>query len=307
MHAGLRRVRGPATGLAILLWLALSAVPAAAAEGVLLSVSDRVEVEVHGAGRPAKTGLRLRPGDVVRSIDGGASGILEDGRLFRVGRGEAYTVPGDRAAGPAGELASRLMDTLRETASRGRGPITGVPEREEGGIRLLYPHNARLLPGDLRFEWEPGEGVDRVEITVKSVFPAYKETFASAAGETGAFLPPDAPPLVPGVRYYWKVEGIEKGTGEPRASELAWFSLLEPGRIREMRSSMEAVEAMDFLEEQGRDVLRASLLVSYGLHHRAETVLKGCLERHPGAPGVTELLGGLYLEMKRIEDAERIL
>jgi hypothetical protein len=289
------------------LCLALTAAPAAAAEGVLLSVSGRVDVEVHGADRPAKTGLRLRAGDRVKSSGGEASGILEDGRLFRVRRGETYTVPGDRAAGPAGELASRLMDTLRETASRGRSPTAESPQREEGGIRLLYPHNARLLPGEVRFEWEPVQGVDRVEITVKSVFPVYKETFASTAGESGAFLPREAPPLVPGVRYYWKVTGVEDGTGEPLSSDLAWFSVLEPEEARRMRSTLEALEAMDFLEAPARDVLRAGLLIAHSLHHRAEALLKGCLERRPEDPGVKELLGGLYLEMKRTEAAASIL
>ena len=307
MQVGIRLARVPAVGLAVVLTLILVVAPAGAADGVLLAVSGEVEVEAHGAGRPAKAGLRLKPGDRVTSGGGEASGILEDGRMFRVVQGEAYTVPGDRVTGPAGTLASRLMDTIRETVSRARGPIAGGPERNDRGIRLLYPHNARLLPGDVRFEWEPVEGVDRVEITVKSVYPATKRTFASTGGESGAFLPLEAPPLVPGVRYYWKAEGIEAGTGDRQASELAWFSVLEPEEAREMASSMEAVDAMDFLGEPERDVLRASLLASYGLHHRAEAILKKSVERDPGDRGLKELLGGLYLEMKRGEAAEEIL
>jgi len=307
MQLGIRLTRGPAVGLAVVLALALFAAPGGAADGVLLSVSGEVDVEVHGARRPAKTGLRLQPGDTVASSGGEASGILEDGRMFRVSQGETYRVPGDRAAGPAGRLVSRLMDALRETVSRGRGPITGGVERDDGRIRLLYPHNARVLPGDVRFEWEPVEGTDRVEITVKSVYPAYKQTFASNDGESGAFLPLEAPPLVPGVRYYWKVEEIEAGMEDRRTSELVWFSVLEPGEARDLRSSMGVIGAMDFLGEPERDVLRAGLLVSYGLHHRAEAVLKTGLERDPGDRGLKELLGGVYLEMKRDEAARGIL
>ena len=307
MRFGTPWVGSPAVGLAAVLCWLLAAAPAAAAEGVLLAVSGSVEVVAHGAGRPAKTGIRLKPGDRVASGGGEASGILEDGRMFRVAQGEAYTVPGDRATGPAGRLASRLMDTIRETVSRAQGPIAGAPEPGDRRIRLLYPHNARLLPGDVRFEWEPVEGVDRVEITVKSVYPARKQVFASTGGEAGAFPPLGAPSPVPGVRYYWKVEGIETGTGDRRASELAWFSVLEPEEAREMESSMEAVDAMDFLGEPERDVLRASLLTSYGLHHRAEAVLKRALERDPADRGVKELLGGLYLEMKRDEAADEVL
>ncbi|MCF8063558.1 MAG: tetratricopeptide repeat protein [Deltaproteobacteria bacterium] len=307
MQFGITPARSAAARFAVALSLTLAAAPATAADGVLLAVSGEVEVETYGVGRPAKVGLRVKAGDTVASRGGEASGILEDGRMFRVNREETWAVPGDRATGPAGTLASRLMSTLRETVSRGRSPAAGDGERGERGIRLLYPHNARVLSEDIRFEWEPVEGVDRVEITVKSVLPAYKQVFAATAGESGAFLPREAPPLAPGVRYYWKVAGVETGTGDLRASELAWFSVLDPEEGREMRSSMEAVDAMDFLGEPERNVLQASLLISHGLHHRAETILKKCLERHPGDRGVKELLAGLYLKMKRTGAAERVL
>ena len=280
---------------------------AMAEEGVLLAVKGKAAVLSHGASQPAKAGLRLRPGDEVRSLEGSVSGLLGDGRVFRVDQGEAYTVPADRASGPAGNLASRIMSTIRKTISRGRGPITKGVEREDREILLLYPHNAYVLPEDLRFEWERVAGVEQVGITIKCPSPIYRQTFFPESGETGAFLPLQAPPLIPGVRYYWKVQGVQTGGSEPHTSTLAWFAILETKGIREMRAAQAAIPEMALLGEEGRHVLEASLLISYGLYHKAAAMLREALEAAPEDRGIKELLGGLYLEMKWPEEAEKIL
>lgn len=277
--------------------------PSLAAEGVLLGVSGNVSVRYFGTDRPAEIGLRLRPGHVVRSLGGEASGILEDGRMFRVAQDEEYTVPGDLATGPSGLLASRAMDTIRETISRGRGYRDVQPFPEAGGIRLRFPHNAHLLPGDLKFEWKTLESVDRVEITVKSPSPALRFAFMPAKGQSGAFLPPEAPELLPGVRYFWKVREAGSFTGEPLASEIAWFSISEPDRVEEMRSFERAVDVMTFLGEAERNILRAVILISYGLYHRAEGLLREGLENFPDDQGVRYLLAGVHGQMKMPEPA----
>jgi len=293
---------------AFIVWLLCMISGAAMAEeGVVLTVKGKAAVLSHGASQPAKAGLRLRPGDELRSLEGSVSGLLGDGRVFRVGQGETYTVPSDRASGPAGNLASRLMDTIRETISRGRGLTVKDTEREEREILLLYPHNAYILPEDLRFEWERIAGVEQVEITVKCPSPIYRQTFFPESGETGAFLPLQAPPPIPGVRYYWKVQGVRTEGIEPHTSTLAWFAILEPDGVREMHAAQAAIAEMALLGEEDRDVLEASLMISYGLYHKAAGMLREALEAVPGDRGVRELLGGLYLKMKWPEEAEKIL
>ncbi len=289
--------------------LAMLILPASAytAEGVMLTVSGKVGILSYGASRPCKSGLRIRPGDTVVSLGGRASGMLEDGRVFKVGHGESFEVPGDRASGPAGALASRFMDTIRETVSRGRVPAVQGAARDRKQLRLVYPHNAHILPGEVRFEWEGMEGVERVMITVTCPSPIYRETFISLPGETGAFLPREAPPLIPGVRYYWRVQGMEGLENGSTASPLTWFAVLEPDRIREMESDLGAVDVMDYLDEPDRDLIQAGLLISYGLYHRAAGILKTALERFPEDPGMKELLGGLLLKMNKMEEANAVL
>ena len=300
------------TGKAALwIWmvLAMLAVPASAhaAEGVMLTVSGKVGILSYGASQPCKSGLRIRPGNTVVSLGGRASGMLEDGRVFKVGQGQSYEVPGDYASGPAGALASRFMDTIRETVSRGRVPAVQGAARDRRELRLAYPHNAHILPGEVRFEWEGMEGVERVMITLTCPSPVYRETFISSPGETGALLPREAPPLIPGVRYYWRIQGMEGLESGSSASALTWFAVLEPDRIREMESNLGAVDVMDYLDEPDRNLIRAGLLISYGLYHRAAGILKTSLERFPEDPGMKELLGGLLLKMNKIEEANAVL
>jgi hypothetical protein len=281
--------------------------PAFSAEGVLLTVKGKVAVFSHGASQPAKVGLRVKPADNIRSLGGDVSGLLSDGRMFRVGQDEEYKVPLDKTYGPAGTLASRLMSTIRETLSRGKGPRPEGLEKGKKEILPIYPHNATILSQDLRFEWERIEGVDQVEITVKCPWPIYTHRFLAASGETGAFLPRDASELVPGVRYYWKIKGIQNPGVEPYASGLVWFSILKPDDEREMENQMGAIESMELLDEEDRNILKAALMISYGLYHSASGILEKSLGKYPEDQGMRELLTGLYMKMKNPLEAEKIM
>lgn len=303
-----RRQRGLRSLVTVFsLLLMMLPVRAFSADGVLLTVAGKAAVFSHGASRPARACLRVRPGDSIKSLGGDVSGILSDGRMFRVGQNEEYRVPLDTAYGPAGGLATRLMNSIRETLSRGKGVGEGTVENGKREIVPLYPHNAAVLFKDLRFEWELREDVDQVEITVKCPWPVYSLNFLSTSGETGAFLPRDAQELAPGVRYYWKVKGIQTPEGEPYDSDLIWFSILEPELEREMENRMGAIEAMELLGEGDRNILRAALMISYGLFHKAAGILEQCLEKHPEDDGMKEFLAGLYMKMKQPERAKEIL
>lgn len=132
------------------------------------------------------------------------------------------------------------------------------------------------------------------------------ETPKTKPGENKVLLPKDAPQLVPGVRYYWKVKGFERAEMEPHTSKLCWFAILGPGESEQLKAEIKKIYDMGGLDEDSRGFLEANLLISYGLYHRAVSILRQGLQRFPEDEGLKELLIGLFLKMKRFEEAEKL-
>lgn len=281
--------------------------PCLSSNGVLLMVKGKVNIRLHGATSPAKTGLRLQPGVTVKSLGGTASILLSNGRMARVEEGASFTLPEEEGEGGQDTMAARLMDTIRETAHRGRGPSIKGMVRGESEITPVYPFNSYVTSGDLRFEWAPLEGLEDIEITIKAPSPVYRYTFRPKAGETSATLPEGATALSPEIRYYWKVNGFHKIKGEPYSSKLCWFAVLGGERSEALKREEQKLDAMPGLDEAARAFLRANLLISYELYHSAVSVLKGVLDQSPDDEGLKELLAGLLLKMKQFEEADRYM
>lgn len=275
--------------------------------GVLLMVKGKVTISSHGTRSPAKTGLRLKPGDTVNSLGGTASILLSDGRMRMVNEGSSFTVPKEKTEGSPDMLITRLMDTIRETAHRGRGPTIKGMVRGEKEILLIYPYNSFIALDELRFEWEDIGGVEDIEVFLKSPSPVYKYSFKKKIDGNKALLPKDAPALMPGVRYYWKVKGFEKTESEPYISKLRWFAILGPEETDKLKAEMKKIDEIGDLDENNRELLKANLFISYGLYHRAVSILRKSHQQFPEDKGIKELLIGLFLKMKNFAEAEKLI
>lgn len=284
----------------------LLAAPCFSATGVLLMVKGKVTVKSHGATSPAKTGLRLKPGDRVSSLGGTASILLSDGKMLLVKEGSSFTLPSENAEGSQDALVARLMDTIRETTHRGRGPTIKGMVRGEKEIALIYPFNSFITSDELHFEWDGIDGLEDITVFLKSPSPAYKYAFKVDPGENKVSLPKEAPPLLPDVRYYWKVKGFGKAQMEPYSSKLCWFSILAQDKTDTMKAEMKRIEKMGDLDDYIRDFLKANLFISYGLYHRAASILKRRLQQSPEDRGMKELLTGLFIKMKNFEEAGKV-
>jgi len=270
-------------------------------------VKGKVTIDSHGATYPAKTGLRLKTGDTVNSLGGTASILFADGGISEVKEGSRLTVGKGRAEGSRNMLVTRLMDTIRETAHKGRGPTIKGMVRGEREIMLIHPCNSFIHSDDLWFEWGGVEEMGEIKVSLKSPSPVYKFAFRTDPGKKKALLPKEAPPLVPGVRYYWKVKGFEKAEMEPYASKLAWFVVLDSEKMGTLNEEMKKIGDIPHLDNSNRDFLKANLLISYGLYHGAADILKKSLQQFPADTGMKELLKGLFLRMKKFEDAEKLM
>lgn len=277
-----------------------------ASTGVLLAVKGKVVVDLNGVTQPAKTGLKLNPGDAVTSRGGTASILFSDGRMRWVKQGASFIVPSKGSTGSGDRLALRLINTLQETVQRGRGPTIKGMVRGLREIPLVYPFNSFVLPHELRFEWAKTAAVTKIEISLKSASPRYRYTFTAMPGKKETFLPKDAPSLVSGVRYYWKVKGYETGESEPYDSKLCWFAVLGKEESAKVERETKEIDALGLPDPASQEFLKANLFISYGLHHLALGILKESLEKYPGDQGMKELLIGLLLKMKKYDEAQKL-
>jgi hypothetical protein len=274
---------------------------AEAASGVVLTVKGEVSVTVNRVSLPARTGFRLGPGAVVTSRGGMATLLLSDGQARTVTEGAAYTLPADEAERARDPLIVGLMDILREIASRGKAPSEEKEPKAERDIPVFYPCNSFVHPGEIRFEWQPIAGVQTYEIDLKAPLPAYAYSFAAGRDEGKTLLPAVAPPLLPGVRYYWKVKSMGGAGEEVFGSALHWFALLEPGEEVRRRQEMKRLQGIEGLDEEAGVVLAASHFVAYGLYHEGLNLLQKRLRSHPEDTGTQELLRGILSKMNKPE------
>ena len=276
------------------------------ASGVLIMVKGKVSIQSDGSTHPGKSGLRLKSGDIVNCLGGTASILLSDGKMYQLKERSSFTVPLKKGDRSQDRVVARLLDTIKETTNRGRGPTVKGMVRGEREIILICPYNSFINLDDLRFEWEAMENMENVEVSLKSMSPALKYSFKVRPGKNRATLPQDAPQLLPGVRYYWKVQGFEKVENTPYISKLCWFALPSAEEIERLKADLKHLDGISSLDEDNKEFLKANLYISQGLYHEATSVLKRNLMKFPDDEGLKELLRGLFYKMKKIEDAEKV-
>ncbi|MBW1780584.1 MAG: hypothetical protein JRL30_07575 [Deltaproteobacteria bacterium] len=264
-----------------------------------------MNIDSHSGKFPAKTGMRLNPGDTVSSLGGTASVILSDGKMLVVKRDASFTLPADSKAESRETLIVRMMGTVGEISRIGKGPTIKAMVRGVDVVMLVYPFNSCITSDQLRFEWERIEGVEGVEIFLKSPSPAYRYSFTVEPGKNKVSLPKDSPQLLPDTRYYWKVKGTGRTEPEALASKLCWFSILGQEKITKMNAEMSKIDTIRNLDKNDRDFLKATLLISYGLYHRAAGILKRQLQESPEDKGIKELLTGLFKKTKNFREAAK--
>ncbi|MDY7035872.1 MAG: tetratricopeptide repeat protein [Thermodesulfobacteriota bacterium] len=277
------------------------------ANGVLLLVKGGVAINSYGIPFPAGTGLRLKPGDTVKGLGGTASILLSDGSIHKVNKGSSFTLPVKEEEGPMKILALRLMDAMRETAHMGSGGIVDQTTREKRELILINPHNSFIAGNQPGFEWEGVEAMEDIEIFVKCPYPAYKYAFQSEPGKNKATLPKEAPRLLPDVKYYWKVKGLETRLKQSYTSKLCWFAIPGKEKVDKIREDKKKIDQMGGLDIDDKEVLKATLFISYSLYHSAERIMKKVLQKFPEDQGLKRLLLGLYIRMKKFDEAKKLI
>ncbi len=294
-------------GLALLLtpWAAL----AGPSKATVTSVRGTVTVH-HAMGdaapSPARSGTTLQPGD---RLDAGpksrATILLPWGAIKILRSGDSFRIPGEEPGAPGPGLldlsqnvASVFLASREKTSDMEKLDIRAGTRSAEGGLArviLLSPRNTAVLSQRPTFLWsaQPEATSYTIKITALQGKVVERET-STASYPYGS----DAPPLKPGVVYFWEV--IAKTPTGRVPSGKAHFSVLGTDERELVRTLSKRIRATPFAdpEDSTPHYLLAHVYIDKGLYEMAARSLLRAARMNPNDQGLVDLLQGVYREME---------
>lgn len=262
--------------------------------GVLVEMKGMVQVRRHQARRwyPAQVNIPLYPGDAVRvGHDSSAVIWFPDGTVHRLKAGAYWTVRHPTTQRPSmwQELWASLQrrfrlvfDTPSTTVAAARTPDVSLK-----GVTILFPRNSRTLNDRPIFEWQPVPGAQGYRITV-GIFDREPATWEVIVDRPPFRYPDDAPALMPGRVYVWRVEAI--GT---TGSDSAWFVVVPPAEVRDIRFALQRLREQ-IPNPNAYAVMAANLLENRQCYSDAIRLIWQTLGKSPQNPTLQMTLAQLY-------------
>ncbi len=241
----------PLVGAAILLVASLCA----ASDGLIVSVTGRVDVHRGDDTRSATEGYVLREGDMI-VVKPGASctGFSPAGESF------GLKGPGELEFAGSGSVVDEVSSWVRLQLAEWIGesrrqPLTTRNVRDwtiptEAPAQIIPAPEARVRSKKSRFFWTTLSGVERYVVTLA---PAQGDEQARVARDHSLVVED----LAPGEQYVWKVQpDVEGWEGETR-----WrgFTVLTPDEETQLDTALDDLD----------DLEAGVLLLSAGLHEEA--------------------------------------
>lgn len=286
--------------------LGLLSGPAWAADAVFLSVEGQVVFQVGGQPeRSAKPGLTLDRGSVVISKGGRAQVILSSGTIKRVEPGQRVRIEVVSGKKPGETLLTRMAEGLAQVYTASAGPRIRAMVKslsESLGKRLfpIFPQNSTILAEDLAFAWSSPDNAASMRITITDGNMQLVYSFEVKEPKTGrAFYPLVGPPLNPGTRYAWQVEGFDSQGAALKAIKPVWFIILDGGTEVELNAQVGMAKNRGRADNPDLGLTLANLYAGLGLYHRADAALKEVLKNRPDHPQARQLadqVAGLMLD-----------
>jgi hypothetical protein len=287
--------------LAGALVVALAALASAADPiGVLTEIrAERGRVEVKRAGesewKPAQPLLALRPGDQLR-----ASGEARTSLVFTGGRGaqavsaanSPFTVQAPAAAGASDKVRGLVSGVTDFLAGKQKDlaylPLS-VRSVRPPRVAQLEPRQTKLLPGAVTFEWS-GSGTLHYKIRVGVLGQQGILWEQANLPRKPVVYPASAPPLEPGVRYFWQLET----EGQPM--QQAEFEILPAAEAARVRESLDILvpASLPGYPPSSVALMRAGYVLRDGLYADARRELLTALAADPDEPTLHLMLGQVY-------------
>jgi hypothetical protein len=192
-------------------------------------------------------------------------------------------------------LDQQSTPVYRRLAVRSVEPAAAIPVP-------VSPRSTRILPGKVTFEWTGG---DQPHYVVRLMSPQGVIWEVADVGGRELVYPPEAPPLIEGVRYIWEVQAA----GQP--TQRADFEVLSNRDAKRIAESLRTLQsaAREGYSAGTVPLMRAAVLVDEGLYVDARRELQTVIAASPGEPAYHLLLGYIYdrigLRRLAVESFER--
>jgi hypothetical protein len=150
------------------------------------------------------------------------------------------------------------------------------------------------------FSWKIDDPALELHFTVYNESGVQWET--DVTDLTTLTYPADAPVLTPGVSYSWTVETTDPLVSPPLRTTAAFFEVIAPGEVAALDSELAQID-QDKPGEVTYRLMRASLFFDNGLMANAIDETEAAIALDPGNGSLHAILGRLYAETGRTQDA----
>ncbi len=278
--------------------------------GVITEVKGQVQIKRAGKGswQPARVNMPVYAGDVLRTGSNGRVVVwTPTGRAQSLGPKKTVSINPVKSPRDSlwrevwGSFVSRMKANFSEenlaTVAAARAPIS-LPAKNR--LVLLSPRNTKVLEERPTFVWTEVENAEGYRVTV-GFFDDEKRVWETVVNRNSLRYPDDAPELKPDKIYIWQVEAI----GVPNASESAWFAVLHPAEVRDIKFALQQLRSKtpDFV---AYSLAAASFLELRGCYSEAISILKASLKQSPHQPEPRFLLASLYETVGLSEHAQQM-
>ena len=213
----------------------------------------------------ANTGLQLNSGDVVTAKGGGLSIVYLSGRQVKLKSGESHTVK--RGKEKSSDLMNRVLATLDEIAGTEQPTVHGMARAL--GITGALPARTRLSHGGFFFDWDPIDGAEKYEFTLRSEDGevVVQKTVTETQLAAGPLY------LEPGKRYKWHVSEVASfmARSSLKEDEEDWIEIAPPGEVKDLHKTIRKIESK--YEGKTENLLKATTFYREGFFYEAEQTL----------------------------------
>jgi len=262
--------------------------------GVLVEIQGSVQVRRHHSRQwfPAQINLPLYPGDSLRvGHDGLAVLWLSDGTMRCLKAGSRWTVPHPTASHPSmwQELWASLRRRWRLIPTQVFTTVAAARNFKLTfkGVTILFPRNSRILNERPLLDWHPVPGAQGYRITI-GLFDRNPATWETVVERPPLRYPDDAPPLMPGKVYVWRVEAIGA-----IGSDSAWFTVVPSAEARDIRFTLQRLKER-VSRPDAYAAIGANFLESRKCYSDAIRLIWQTVGRSPQNPAVQIALAQLY-------------